>query len=351
MVLSYYVFKPLYLIVWYILKPFRKHRLIILYCDDVFDLTLFKNIQKHLKQIPIIAKNNSIAQTIRAMGVSCSIMPAFPDAVIMFRNMAWKFPCKKILKFGFEHGAYNFKKFSNSHYYNLFTVFFMTSSHDVERVKKIGVRTGEAIGFPKIDSAFDGSITKEHLANIVTTLHLDPNKKTILFSATWDGSGMSAVHLWYDKLDLLVSDYNILITLHPWVSKQYRDFIKSNPKLHFIEDPELLRYIMLSDCCIGDTSSIIAEFSLLDKPIITFKLPPTPRTMSDIIEIIENISIRINTFDELPVALNQVFNVNSPLTDNREKATALFFDKPDGLAGKRAADRILSFLPELLPEK
>jgi hypothetical protein len=349
MVFSYYLIRPFYSCAWRAVRLFRKKPVCILYCDDAFDAVLFTNVQKHLKKIPLVAKNRKVRDALKAIGFDSKYMPAFPDLVIMFRNMAWKFPCKKIIRIGFEHGAYNFKRFSKAAYYNLFTIFFMTSSHDVERVKKLGVTTAEAIGFPKIDAAFDGSITSQTLEKLSTTIGLDPKKKTVLFSATWDGSGMSAVHLWYDRVGELAERCNLLVTLHPWVSDKYRTVLAEKTGFFFINDDQLLPYIMLADICIGDTNSLIAEFCLLDKPIITFRIPPTPRTMPDVIEMIERVSLRIDSFDALPAAIDKLLNEPALQATARREATRLFFDEPDGRAGKRAADKIISMLPELAP--
>ena len=83
--------------------------------------------------------------------------------------------------------------------------------------------------------------------------------------------------------------------------------LKNNPDLVFIDDYEILRYIMIADVCIGDTNSLLAEFCLLDKPIITFRVPVTARTMPDVMELIEKISIRIDTFEELAPAVERLF--------------------------------------------
>ena len=106
---------------------------------------------------------------------------------------------------------------------------------------------------------------------------------------------------------------------------------------------------MISDVCIGDTSSIIAEFCLLDKPMVTFAIPATNRTMPDVIGMIEKVSIRIGSFDQLKDAVGQCLGNRTKMSGCRREAVRTFFDKPDGGAGKRAADRLLSFIPELAP--
>lgn len=346
MVLSYYVLRPFYNAVWYTLKLFRKEVFAVFYCDDAFDAGLFANVQKHLKPLPLVAKNKKVARKLSELGFrDVKVLPVFPDVVIMVRNMAWKFPCPGIVRIGFEHGAYNFKRFSKAHYYNLFSVFFMTSSHDVERVRKLGVTTAEAIGYPKLDSFISG---ETNVPDIPEKFR-DPGKQTLLFSATWDGSGMSAVQLWYDQLPRLTSGYNVWITLHPWVSETYRRVIENCPGVYVIKEYEVLPYIAAADVCIGDTSSIIAEFCLLDKPVITFRVPPTPRTLDDVIALIDDVSIRIDAFDELSEAIPVALDTASDLSQRRRAATERFFDRPDGNAGKRAAERILELVPSLAP--
>ena len=348
MVASYYLIKPLYSIAWHVVNLFRRQKLTVLYCDDAFDVTLFKNIQKHLPPIPIIAKNKTVVAELAKKGYTCvGTLPCFPSGVIMFRNMAWKFPCNSIIKVGLEHGAYNFKKFSKASYYNMFNVFLMTSSHDVERIVKIGVKNVKAIGYPKIDDVFDGSLSDNSLSALKASLHLDSNKKTILFSATWDGSGMSAVDKWYNRLGEIAQRYNVLVTVHPWVSNQYKDHLQSLDFCYFVNDDEILRYIMISDVCIGDTNSLIAEFCLLNKPIITFRVLPTPRTLPDIIAMIDRISIRINTFDEIFSVLEAIDAESEDQKKARSQAVDLFFDTPDGNAGRRAAEVIKEVMPFL----
>lgn len=350
MVFSYYLTKPVYAFFWHLAQFFRRERLLILYCEDAFDAVLFRNVQKHLpQQVTVYAKNLTVQNDLKNLGYKSRKMPVFPDAVIMFRNMAWKFPCGSVVKIGFEHGAYNFKRFSKAHYYNLFDVFFMTSRHDVKRIQKLGVTTVKAIGFPKVDDAFNGTISEKTLKMVSEKSGIDPSRKTILFSATWDGSGMSAVHRWFDRLGtgILHRDYNILVTLHPWVSTRYRTVLRQNPDIYFISELDILPYIMLADICIGDTNSLIAEFCMLDKPVITFRVPPTPRTLPDVISLIESISVRIETFEEIPEAIGKLEAQKDLFAQRRKETTRLFFDPLDGNAGKRAAEEITRIVPWL----
>ncbi len=347
MTFSYYLFKYPYSLTWRIVNLFRKAHETVLYCEDVFDLELFSNIQKHLKKVKIVSKNSIVQRSLSRAGFSSKRWPVFPNTVIMFRNSAWRFPSPKIKKIGLEHGAYNFKRFSKAHYYNMFDIFLMTSQTDVERVKKRGVRTAKSIGYPKIDSACDGSITPKELDTLAARIVLDKTKKTILFSSTWDGSGMSAIEKWYDNIDQLSDQYNVLTTVHPWMSEKYKIALRNNQKVIFINEYVILNYILLSDVCVGDTNSLIAEFCLLDKPVITFRVPPTIRTMPDVIELIEKVSIRIDAFSEIENAIARALNNPGEFAQARKELTDLMLDNRDGNAGLRVAEEILKFSPDL----
>ena len=345
MKLSYYLQKIPYTIGWKLAKIRKRTIPVALYCEDSFDYELFKNIQKYLKPVPVIAKNTKIQEKLATIGVESMRMPQYPETVIMFRNSAWKFPVKEIHKIGFEHGAYNFKRMSKAHYYNMFNVFCMTSKHDVERAKANGVTTAVAVGFPKVDDIFNGSIQEEELQKLRNSYGLDPNKKTLLFSSTWDGSGMSGIHVWYDKIDQLTDKYNILATIHPWMSEKYRSVLEANKDITFINKYEIMREILIADVCIGDTNSLIAEFCLLDKPIITFVVPFTERTTKDVIELIEKSSCRITSFDEIENAITDVLANDTKYSVGRHELINKMIDNRDGKAGERAAEIILQYVP------
>jgi UDP-N-acetylglucosamine 2-epimerase len=306
-------------------------------------------VQKHLPPIPIVAKNKKIRDTLRSMNFAATCPPTFPDAVIMFRKSAWKFPVKQIIKIGFTHGAYSFKRFPKAYYYNMFDVFFLTSDADMERMIKHGVTTGKVIGYPKTDSILDGSINQHNQKELADRIGLHPQKKTILFSATWDGSGMSAIDKWYDRLDALTPIYNILVTVHSWTSQAYLQPLKENKDIYFIDDYDILRYVMLADVCISDTTSLIAEFCLMDKPIITFRVPRTDRTMPDVLQMIESVSARIDTFDELEPAIKEALQSPNRLKPQRDAVVQTMVNPFDGKAGLRAAQEIVKLLPELKP--
>jgi CDP-glycerol glycerophosphotransferase (TagB/SpsB family) len=155
---------------------------------------------------------------------------------------------------------------------------------------------------------------------------------------------MSAIDKWYDKLDQLCLSYNILVTLHPWTQDHYIHKIKATEGVQLIEDANLLPYIMLSDICIGDTSSVLAECAALNKPIVRFVTESAPRSLSEIEELLTSVSVTVRSFEDLISTLPEVLHCPFP---KRDEAVRIMFDDLDGRAGYRAAQEIIRLLPEL----
>ncbi|PKN73329.1 MAG: hypothetical protein CVU50_03280 [Candidatus Cloacimonetes bacterium HGW-Cloacimonetes-3] len=353
MVYTYYFSFLPYNLIWKLAKLFRPKKQYLLHVEDCFDYFIFCNIRPHLAPLDIVVSSKAIIPKLKPMldhSAKIYLYPfCFPDGVIMFRNAAWKYPVKSIIKIGLEHGAYNFKRFPKAYYYNLFNSYLMTSSHDVARLQALGAKPVKAIGYPKSDTLFNDSYPPELLSELRNTLKLDNHKATILFSSTWDGSGMSAVHKWYDKLQSLVPEYNILVTLHPRMSNFYRNHLANLPGIHYIDAMDIYPYLLISDVCIGDTNSLIAEFCIVNRPIITFSIDATKRTMDDVIELIKSVSIRIDTFSQLRSAITEALNTSTQTAPARTKVITKLISPLDGHAGFRAAQEIINLLPELKP--
>ncbi|MCL1827855.1 MAG: CDP-glycerol glycerophosphotransferase family protein [Candidatus Cloacimonetes bacterium] len=319
-----------------------------MYCEDAFDIILFQNLGKFLAPIQIIAKNSTVRKKLKTLGYKVDgILPSYPDVVLMFRNMAWKFPCKKIVKIGFKHGAYNFKAHSKAEYYNMFNIFFLTSQDEINRVRHTGVKIELQAAYPKVDSFFDGSINEKSTKDLAYNMHLSPTKKTLLFASTWDKSGMSAIEKWYKHLHYLKPKYNIIVTVHEWMSQKYVKDLKKDHDIHFITEFDRLKYIALADVCINDTSSLIAETILLKKPLVTFTTNKTERSLNNVLNYIEEVSIQIDNFFQLEPAIEKLLKNPYLFLENQTKIAKIFFDDADGSSGRRAAERIIEIVPEL----
>jgi len=347
MVLSYYLLKIPYTLVWEARNLLGLNKDVMLYCANTLDYQIFAPIQKHLPKLKVIAKDKRAQLALKEIGVESVLYPVFPKAVIMCRTAGYKFPASRMIKVGMRHGAYAFKPFANPKGSNLLNYFYMASKREVERARKIGVKSGMAIGYPKLDPFFDGSITETQLTELRHQAAIDPKKPTLLFTATWNDSGISAVQRWYDKLEKLTKNYNILVTVHLWTDEAIKQRIEATKRVYFIRSMDVVPYIQIADVCIGDTSSILGECCALNKPIITFKVNDGKRTVPEVKQMISEFSAQIDTFEQLENEIVYALKNPDARLEARQQANQIMFDTLDGKAGLRAAEHLKSILPEL----
>ncbi|RKY50916.1 MAG: hypothetical protein DRP86_02860 [Candidatus Neomarinimicrobiota bacterium] len=316
-----------------------RNRLIpcVIYCAEPLDYTVLEPVVRYLnKPCVYVAKNKRTADYLRQKGIAVSRMPVFPETVLMARHGAWKFPVSAIRKFGFRHGPYHFKTFTSVRNYQPFTLFFLTSRAEEEKARKLGLENVIAVGYPKLDPAFDGSWSEERLRHFRKTTLKDTKKPILLFSATWEKSGMSAVRHWYRRLDELTSDYTVCVTLHPWVSRDVFHILKCSSNVFLASADDLLPVMMLADCTISDTSSIIGEFIALDKRIITFRTGKAERKPDSLDAMLDKAGYRVDSFDALKETISKYLNSEDPYVCSRRELRDLMFCNL-GVAGKQAA--------------
>ena len=347
MVLSYYLLKMQYTVIWEVRERLGLNKEVMLYCANTLDYQIFAPIQRHLKPLKVVAKNKKAQLSLAKSGVESVVDPVFPKGIIMCRQAGYKFPASRMKKIGMRHGAYIFKPLANCKGYNLLDHFDRTSSSEVERALAHGITCGKAIGFPKLDPMFDGTIDELTLKEVEQKAHIDSQKNTILFTATWNKSGASAIDQWVDKLEQFTDKFNVLVTVHPWTSEELQLKIKQTPNVYFIDTLDILSYIQLADVCIGDTSSVLAECCALDKPIVTFKLEDCKRTVKEVKEMIKSFSIQIEEFDQLLPAIENSLSHPDNRQEQRQQANKIMFDQLDGKASLRAANHLKSVFPEL----
>lgn len=346
MVFSYYIYKYPYKIAWHLAQLFRS-KSVIFYCADPLDYEMFLPIKKYLYDVTIVAKNKKTKNYLSEKGIAFKSMPAFPNAVIMARHEPYKFPVKKIIKIGFDHGLYQFKRWTSPKNYNGFNVYFVSSKRQVETAKSMGINSTFAIGYPKLDNAFNGFYNEKYLSDLKKKINIDPNKKTIIFTSTWNVEGLSALPRWIDEVHKLTDQYNILFTVHTWTEQKYIDKLRSIKSAYFIEEYDATPYLLIADIFVGDYSSIIGEFCALNKPIITFKVLESSRTIKEITELIKSISIQINNFNELPSAIQVCLENPNEKSFERKAANELMYFSLDGKAGERAGNKIKELLKKI----
>lgn len=343
MTFSYYLKKIPYSGLWHLVNLFTGSNTIALYCGEMHDWYVLKFLYNNLPDITVVAKNSRIKKQLRKIGVKAKNNWIFPRIVIMARHAFYKFPCKKILNIGLRHGPYHFKSMIDVKKYNLFDIYLFTSEYELDQAEKMGIRSGVAGGYPKLDPAFDGTITDEDLMQLKKKLNFD-EKPVILFSATWEKSGLSAVDKWYKRIGELTEEYNILVTLHPWIKSSIRKKIENTAGVIFVKSHDILPYLLLAEILIGDTSSILAEFCALKKPVITFKVEIKKRLEQELIDMIATISYQIDEFDQLIPAIRYLLSNQDVLLPAQVEANRRMFMPLDGHHSYRCLNLIKKFL-------
>ena len=129
-------------------------------------------------------------------------------------------------------------------------------------------------GWPKLDVY--GKELHKYDTDKQTLLKKSKAKKIILYAPTFSPSLTSASHLFTQIEKLAKSkEYLILIKFHDLMAADlidsYKKLSMSFENVLFIEERNIIKYLLISDLMISDTSSVVYEFLLLDKPVITFK--------------------------------------------------------------------------------
>ena len=347
---QYVIYLP-YTAAWHLFRLFRRllrrPPSVAFYCGNELDYVVMRNVMRHLPAARLVVKKRKVRRRLaERYGVNrCGLYPAFPDVVVMARHVARKFPGGGIVRIGMRHGAYHFKDFVSARRYNKFHTYMVTSRREVELARSRGIRSATAVGFPKLDPAFDGTITGEELRCLRQELKLDESRPTVIFTATWERSGMSAVRKWIHRLEEVAAEYNVLVTLHPWVGDDCADIARAAPGVVYIESLDVLPYLMISDLMVADMSSIIAEFCALDRPIVGYRVTRGTRLSSEIQGMMEEISEQVDTFEQMMDAVERGLAQPDRRAGARRRWNRVMFESLDGNAGMRAAELILRQLP------
>lgn len=101
-------------------------------------------------------------------------------------------------------------------------------------------------------------------------------KKILLYAPTFSPKLTSAPHL-IEQISTLAQnkDYLILLKFHPLMAQDwidaYQNLAAHVPNIVYENEKNIVKFLLMADLLISDTSSVIYEFLLLDKPAITFR--------------------------------------------------------------------------------
>ena len=135
--------------------------------------------------------------------------------------------------------------------------------------KKYGFFRVAETGWSKVDPLFWEESNEEY--------HCDPPsdaRPVVLFTSTFTPA-LSAAHLIYDAVESMVrqNSWSWIITFHPKMDSEillkYKTLCRESGAV-FYEGDDVIPLLRQADVMLSDTSSIISEFMLQRKPVVTF---------------------------------------------------------------------------------
>ncbi|WP_448566764.1 CDP-glycerol glycerophosphotransferase family protein [Thalassotalea ganghwensis] len=177
-------------------------------------------------------------------------------------------------------------------------------------------------GWPKLDNLFNAKAIK----------YFDKEKQVILYAPTFSPALTSAPAL-FETISALVKEqrYNWLFKFHPKMAKEWIDKYQtlSSANCKVIETADLNPVLQSADVMISDTSSVIGEFSLLDKPVIALN----NREPGDYL-------INISNAEQLPLAIEKAFSPSDHLLDAIKEYAKSLHPYTDGGSSARILDAV-----------
>ena len=190
-----------------------------------------------------------------------------PCAVFVTGNVVPDFfPGIKVTVF---HGFDARKRANDDHFFirNYFDLYCTQGPDTTIKYQKLAEQHGNfrvvETGWTKLDPFFDSSIEK--------TINQKP---VVLYSSTFTKKLTSAPQLLETIKNISKnSDYRWLVTFHPKMDQAIVDAYKNiqHENLTFIETDNVIPLLLEADVMLCDTSSILQEFLILNKPVVTFK--------------------------------------------------------------------------------
>ncbi len=192
-------------------------------------------------------------------------------------------------------------------------------------------------GWPKVDH-----IINYPTQNLKQKLGLPDNRKIILFAPTHSTKMQSASALMPIIPKQIAKDEIWLVKFHELMNKEIiGKFAIAHPQIQIINSNDITPYLHASDLMISDTSSVIYEFMVLDKPIITYKTQARADK-----------GINIDSPEELRPAINRCLENPNEFSANRQKHLAEINPYLDGNISGRIIETLTDVMQnDLIPKK
>jgi CDP-glycerol glycerophosphotransferase (TagB/SpsB family) len=192
-------------------------------------------------------------------------------------------------------------------------------------------------GWSKLDTLFKGNSDyqkeKKELLNKKSKSHL------VLYAPTFSPSLTSAIDLRNEIFEQAKNqDIYLMIKFHDLMNKdvmlEYEQMAKSYDNVEVVTERNILKYLVMADIMISDTSSVVYEFVFLNKPVITLN-SKSPSI----------VWLNISQPAELSNALTDTIN-NDPFAAKRQDLITQYHPYTDGLSSKRMIAAVEGYIAD-----
>jgi len=189
-------------------------------------------------------------------------------------------------------------------------------------------------GWCKLDSLY--SINKEIIEQKNKLLEIYNAKKIILYAPTFSPSLTSASKL-YDTIKKLSHDNNLLIIIkfHDLMDEDYKKDYYNLEKNNLLisKEKDIINLMKISDIMISDTSSVVYEYILLDKPVITLNNKSDNNTWDNIIDEKQMLS-----------AIYNILDGKDEYKNKRKNTIKLYHPYSDAKSSQRMIDAAIEYI-------
>ncbi len=156
-------------------------------------------------------------------------------------------------------------------------------------------------------------------------------EKTILYSPTFSPSLTSSRKL-LQTIKELSEKYKVVVKFHDKMDQEIIE-LYSDKNLTISNEKDITSLMQTSDLMISDTSSVVYEFTLLNKPVVTLNSTS------------ENINWEnVSNSDMLRIKVIEILDGNDVYKDKRKNTIANYHPYDDGKSAKRMVDAVKDYI-------
>jgi len=182
-------------------------------------------------------------------------------------------------------------------------------------------------GWPKLDPLFTPH---------PDTKQFQSSRKTILYAPTFSPK-LTSTYLLFDEIKRLSveQNWNWIVKFHPKATQEEVDMYHAIENEHFnvVSTENIIPLLQAADILLSDTSSILSEFALLKKPVVSYKNRRPQAWM-----------INFSNSEELERKILQSFSLSGEQQKALDDNMNSIHPYNDGQSGERVADAVEEML-------